>query len=60
MGGEGGAGAEGNFSFPTGSSIAIARMLDLCDHKGIKPVVQMFPMSQVNEALGQLRERKGR
>ena len=43
---------------PTGSPTAIARMLDFCARHGIEPVVEMFPMSQVNEALDRLREGK--
>ena len=45
---------------PTGSPTAIARMLDFCARHGIEPVVEMFPMSQVNEALDRLREGKVR
>ena len=35
-------------------------MLDFCARHGIEPVVEMFPMSQVNEALDRLREGKVR
>ena len=45
---------------PTGSPTAITRMLDFCARPGIEPVVDMFPMSQVNEALDRLREGKVR
>ena len=45
---------------PTGSPTAIARMLDFCARHGIEPVVEMFPMSRVNEALDRLREGKVR
>ncbi|MYZ52708.1 hypothetical protein [Malikia spinosa] len=41
---------------PTGSPTAVAGMLDFCARHGIEPVVEMFPMSQVNEALDRLRE----
>ena len=42
---------KGDFRFPTDSPTAIARMLDFCARHGIEPVVEIFPMSQVNEAL---------
>jgi uncharacterized zinc-type alcohol dehydrogenase-like protein len=45
---------------PTGSPTAIARMLDFCARHAIEPVVEMFPMSRVNEALDRLREGKVR
>jgi len=35
-------------------------MLDFCARSGIKPMVEMSPMSQVNEALDRLREGKVR
>ena len=41
---------------PTGSPTAIARMLDFCARHAIEPMVEMFPMSRVNEALDRLRE----
>lgn len=40
---------------PTGSPTAIARMLDFCSRHQIEPVVEMFPMSRVNDALDRLR-----
>lgn len=45
---------------PTGSPTAIARMLDFCARHGIEPVVEMFPMSDINKALDRLREGKVR
>jgi uncharacterized zinc-type alcohol dehydrogenase-like protein len=45
---------------PTGSPTAIARMLDFCARHAIEPMVEMFPMSRVNEALDRLREGKVR
>ena len=45
---------------PTGSPTAIARMFEFCARHGIEPVVETFPMSQVNEALDRLREGKVR
>jgi uncharacterized zinc-type alcohol dehydrogenase-like protein len=45
---------------PTGSPTAIARMLDFCARHSIEPMVEMFPMSRVNEALDRLREGKVR
>ena len=53
-------GAEGEFRFPTGSPTAIARMLDFCARHGIESVVEMFPMSRVNEVLDRLRAGKVR
>mgnify|MGYP002362918242 FL=1 len=44
----------------TGSPTAIACTLDFCARHGIELVVEMFPMSQVNEALERLREGKVR
>ncbi len=45
---------------PTGSSTAIARMLDFCAGHGIESVVEMFQMSQINEDLDRLRKSKCR
>lgn len=45
---------------PTGSPTGIARMLTFCARHGIEPMVEMFPMSQVNQALDRLREGKVR
>lgn len=40
---------------PSGSPLAIARMLEFCARHGIEPMVETFPMSQVNEAMERLR-----
>lgn len=45
---------------PTGSPTAIAKMLDFCARHGIEPMVEEFPMSQVNEAMDRLRAGKAR
>lgn len=45
---------------PTGSPTAISRMLDFCARHGIEPMVEMFPMSRVNDALDRLRQGKVR
>lgn len=45
---------------PTGSPTAIARMLAFCARHGIEPMIEMFPMSRVNEALDRLRDGKVR
>ena len=45
---------------PSGSPTAIARMLDFCARHGIEPMVEMFPMSEVNQALERLRTGKVR
>lgn len=41
---------------PTGSPTAIARMLDFCARHQIEPVVETYPMSDVNKAIERLRE----
>ncbi len=45
---------------PTGSPAAISTMLDFCARHAIAPITEMFPMSQVNEALEHLRSGKAR
>jgi uncharacterized zinc-type alcohol dehydrogenase-like protein len=45
---------------PTGSPTAIARMLAFCARHGIEPMVEMYPMSKVNDALDRLKEGKVR
>jgi alcohol/geraniol dehydrogenase (NADP+) len=45
---------------PVGSPAAIATMLDFAARHRIKPVVETFPMAQVNEALDHLRSGKAR
>jgi uncharacterized zinc-type alcohol dehydrogenase-like protein len=45
---------------PSGSPTAIARMLDFCARHGIEPMVENYPMSQVNTALDRLRQGKVR
>jgi uncharacterized zinc-type alcohol dehydrogenase-like protein len=45
---------------PTGSPVDIARMLDFAARHDIRPQVEMFPMSQVNEALQHLADGKAR
>lgn len=45
---------------PTGSPTAIARMLEFCARHEIEPVVEMFPMSEINQALDRLRGGKVR
>lgn len=45
---------------PTGSPAAIAKMLDFCARHGIEPIVEEFPMSQVNAAMDHLRANKAR
>ena len=43
-----------------GSPTTSTHMLDFCARHGIEPVVEIFPLSQVNEALDRLREGKVR
>ena len=45
---------------PTGSPVAIARMLDFAARHHIAPTVERFPMSQVNEAVAHLDGGKAR
>ena len=45
---------------PIGSPATIATMLEFCARHGIAPQVEMFPLSQVNEAMAQLRAGKAR
>ena len=47
-------------SSPTGSPLLIAQMLDFCARHRIAPMVEHYPMSQVNEAMTRLREGKAR
>lgn len=56
MGGEEGAGAEGNFWFPHGFADRDQCMLDFCARYGIESVVVMSPISQINEALDRQRQ----
>ncbi len=41
---------------PTGSPVAIAKMLDFCARHAIAPITELFPMSRANDALERLRE----
>jgi alcohol/geraniol dehydrogenase (NADP+) len=45
---------------PTGSPYNIRKMLEFCARHSIKPVVEEFPFSQVNEAIEKLRAGKVR
>jgi uncharacterized zinc-type alcohol dehydrogenase-like protein len=45
---------------PTGSPVDIARMLEFAARHDIRPQVEMFPMSRVNEALQHLADGKAR
>ena len=45
---------------PTGSPVAIATMLEFAARHKVAPLVERFPMSQVNEALDHLRAGKAR
>lgn len=47
-------------SSPTGSPVVMAKMLDFCSRHQILPQVEMFPLSEVNQALQHLREGKAR
>jgi uncharacterized zinc-type alcohol dehydrogenase-like protein len=45
---------------PVGSPAMIAQMLEFATRNGIKPVIETFPMGQVNEALDRLRSGQAR
>lgn len=45
---------------PLGSPSTTARMLEFCVRHGIKPQIEQFPMSRVNDALEHLRAGKAR
>lgn len=45
---------------PIGSPATIARMLDFAVRHGVKPVVEVFPMAEVNSALERLRRGEAR
>ncbi|SDU26922.1 uncharacterized zinc-type alcohol dehydrogenase-like protein [Verrucomicrobium sp. GAS474] len=45
---------------PTGSPVAMSRMLDFAARHAIAPVTETFPLSKVNEALDHLRSGKAR
>lgn len=45
---------------PLGSPATTARMLDFCGRHQIAPMVEMYPMSRVNEALDRLRSGQAR
>ncbi|SHJ50617.1 uncharacterized zinc-type alcohol dehydrogenase-like protein [Arenibacter nanhaiticus] len=45
---------------PTGSPAAIRKMLEFCSRHDIYPIVEEFPLSQVNEAMEHLEKGKAR
>jgi alcohol/geraniol dehydrogenase (NADP+) len=45
---------------PTGGPATITRMLDFCKRHKIKPIIEEFPLSKVNEALNHLESGKAR
>lgn len=45
---------------PLGSPATTAKMLDFSARHGVAPIVEMFPMSKVNEAMKRLRSGKTR
>lgn len=45
---------------PNGSPMAVAQMLEFCERHGIEPMVESFPMSEVNAALDRLRANRAR
>ena len=45
---------------PVGSPSTIARMVNFCARRSIAPIIEMFPMSRINDALERLRSGKAR
>jgi len=45
---------------PIGSPVTLARMLEFCARHGIAPVVEVFPMEDVNQAIKHLADGKAR
>lgn len=45
---------------PNGAPMAVAQMLEFCERHGIEPMVESFPMSEVNAALDRLRANRAR
>jgi len=45
---------------PTGSPSTIVKMIDFCNRHKIEPVIEEFPLSEVNEALSRLESGKAR
>ena len=45
---------------PLGRPATIARMLDFCARHDIRPIVERFPLSRINQALAHLRSGKAR
>jgi uncharacterized zinc-type alcohol dehydrogenase-like protein len=45
---------------PVGSPATIAKMLDFSVRHGIKPVIETYPMDQVNQAMDRLRSGQAR
>lgn len=45
---------------PLGAPYQVKTMLDFCQRHDIKPVIETFPMSQVNEAIAHLEDGKAR
>jgi uncharacterized zinc-type alcohol dehydrogenase-like protein len=45
---------------PVGAPATIAKMLDFAVRHGIKPVIETFAMSRVNDALARLRSGQAR
>ena len=45
---------------PNGSPVAVAQMLEFCARHGIEPMVESFPMREVNAALDRLRANQAR
>ncbi|XID76119.1 NAD(P)-dependent alcohol dehydrogenase [Alkanindiges sp. WGS2144] len=53
-------GAKSVTGSPTGSPVALRKLLNFSARAGVEPTVEVFPMSQVNQALQHVRDGKAR
>jgi uncharacterized zinc-type alcohol dehydrogenase-like protein len=53
-------GAKSVSGSPTGSPWALRTMLDFAARTGVEPIVEEFPMSQINAAIQHVRDNKAR
>lgn len=53
-------GAKSVAGSPTGSAAEIRQMVNFAAKSGVKPVIETYPMSKINEAITRMREGKAR
>ncbi len=53
-------GAKSVAGSPTGSAAEIRQMVNFAARAGVKPVIETYPMSKINEAISHMREGKAR